>query len=405
MLIVGGILTWQYLLEMLQEKGEIKEPAFKKLELNLTTTKLATIPGHYDVGFIVFSPNGQHVAYEATKEGKSFVVVDGKEGKLYDRVSYLAFSPDSQHFAYVAKEKGKYFAVVNGKEGKAYDGVWGDIFGGLTFSPNSRHLAYQAEKNGKRFMVVDAKEYGPYFMIDSSPVFSPDSKHLAYVAWREGKAFMVVDNKEGPAYGDIISGIISPPVFSSDSKNIAYAVRKEGKWVLVINNKESEVYDYDAIGGFVFGPDNKQIIAYIAREEFRPFAIIKGKRHKDYELVSDIKFSPDYERAAYAATIALLDPLTPKQESVVIIDGEEGKIYDSVWDPVFSPDSKHVAYVAAKGEWLTEERQFIIVVDNREISAHTFIDSKSIIFSPDSKYICYGAQIGNELWWIVDEVK
>src|SRR5262249_8449138 len=63
-------------------------------------------------------------AYAALERGKSLLVVDGVEGKVYDGImeGMPLFSPDSKHVAYMAQRGDKWLIVVDGVEGKEYDG-------------------------------------------------------------------------------------------------------------------------------------------------------------------------------------------------------------------------------------------------------------------------------------------
>ena len=159
--IIVGIFLWQFL------KVETPEKVSEKpLEVSLITRKLGTIPEEIDYK-IKFSSNGQHFAYRVEKEGKHFVVLDGKETGPYDWIGVLPVfnpNPNSQHFAYRVEKEGKWFVILDGKEIGPYDHV---EF--LTFSPNDQYFAYDIKKEGKWFVVLDGKEIGPY---DSNSTFS-----------------------------------------------------------------------------------------------------------------------------------------------------------------------------------------------------------------------------------------
>lgn len=118
----------------------------------------------------VFSPDSSKVAYvvpQGELGGKSFVVVGNKEGKQYDSVlinPIIVFSPDSSKVAYVVTTVeffdggrnmriGKSFVVVDGKEGKKYD-----IVGKPVFSPDSRYLAYGAKDDRELWWIVEEVE-------------------------------------------------------------------------------------------------------------------------------------------------------------------------------------------------------------------------------------------------------
>jgi len=173
----------------------------------------------------VFSPDGRHYAYPAFSDGQWFMVLDGVEGRMYEKVDQPTFSPDSAHFEYIAKVGGTAMAVVDSVEGKPYKQI-SDGEDGPVFSPDSKHLAYLAyTEENEQFMVVDGVE-GRHYVEVAEPRFGPDSRRLAYVATTDPKHksyFMVVDGKEQATYD-----YVRPPVFSPDSKHfVYYACRRD----------------------------------------------------------------------------------------------------------------------------------------------------------------------------------
>ena len=106
----------------------------------------------------VLSPDGKRVAYltyrkdESTGKEMHSIVVDGQQGKEYDiGVWPPVFSPDSQHVAYVVSEYGgeRSFVVVDGIEGWVYDSVTTPVF------ESSNHLRYNAEKGDSLYLVEE----------------------------------------------------------------------------------------------------------------------------------------------------------------------------------------------------------------------------------------------------------
>jgi Tol biopolymer transport system component len=464
-IIVGGGTLWY---SMKQKVPPVQLPELKKPEkvviapeVNLTTTKLATIPeGYRIVEGPIFSPDGKKVAYVAKQENKYFVVVNGKEGKVYDEIildpPQLQFSPDSKKIVYIAKKdcieskieyEGKEYpiktgckevVVVNGEEGKTYDDIET-----LVFSPDSQKLAYRAIKEKKFLMVVNDKEVGGVYDLVWYPIFSPDSQKLAYIAQKEEKHFVVVNGKEGKAY-DLIHDII----FSPDGQEIAYVAETEDKYLVVRNGKEGKLY-HVILGPPVFSPDGKKI-AYVTREEkaMKFFMVVNEKEGERYDDVGTPVFSPDSQRLAYRAKkVGRFHEVIVGNERtcIVVVNGQEGKTYDDVWDPVFSPDSQKIAYRASRHT--KEDAGNLVVIGGEETKVHVTSDSSTFIpifsldsqkiayvdmennkmkmlivingkkskaydriftkpkFTSDEKYIVYGAQSGNELWWEVYKVE
>ncbi len=62
------------------------------------------------------------MAYVGRKGGKEFVVLDGAApGAAYDSVANLDFTPDGRHVVYTARRAGKSVVVVDGVESRVYD--------------------------------------------------------------------------------------------------------------------------------------------------------------------------------------------------------------------------------------------------------------------------------------------
>jgi Tol biopolymer transport system component len=141
----------------------------------------------------LFSPDSNHVAYGAQIGKEQFVVLDENENeKHYDRVDDFVFSPDGKRFAYAAVKDGKWFVVVDGKEEKKYDEV-----ASLIFSPDSKRFAYAAFRDKKQFVVVngvEGKQYDGIFKVGESGIAkfifdSPDSFH--YLAAEGNSVYLV----------------------------------------------------------------------------------------------------------------------------------------------------------------------------------------------------------------------
>jgi len=376
----------------------------------------------------VFSPDSRRIAYVAKVGEKRAVVVDGKEGKLYDEIGFTyfsiildqmgtaqrglsinrlqqrgesfhygseapsVFSPDSQRVAYSAKVGEKWFAVVDGKEEESYD----YIVDGPIFSPDSQHVAYSAEVGEKWFVVVNRQEWWPFpvtgepYDFFSGLLFSPDSQRMAH-AVRVGKWAVVekwavvVDGKEEKLYDRIGEESLT---FSPDSRRVAYVAQDGSKSLVVVDGKEENTYDGIIRGeSLFFSPDSRRI-AYSGTVGWNPIVVVDGKMQKPYDAVGDPIFSPDSRQVAYLALVG--------EMRVVVVNGKEGKPYSGARDPIFSPDSRRVAYVAQDG-WKS-----FVVVDGKEEKSYDGIGNP--IFSPDSQRVAYRARVG-EKWFVVVDLK
>lgn len=300
------------------------------------------LPGA-DADSLMTDARFKRVAYVVKRNSKELAVVDGVEGKEYDKVAEkkeMYFSPDGRRLAYVAKRGQNGLVVVDGVEGKEYAFIY-DLFNPV-FSPDSKHVAYIAGTgpNSKWFAVLDGVEQKKYDLVEGL-IFSPDSKKLAYHAdrnWNRGTC-LVVNGVEGEAY----SGI-SQAIFSPNSSRVAYSA-------------------------FKWHPD-------------RSLAVIDGKDEHEYEgsveAVHAVVFSPDSKHTAYSVLRA--------GGNVVVRDGVPGKVFgvpQERGEPVFSPDSQRLAYVVQGGRWMIVVNDKVF--DNQQVRRFT----KNLTFSPDSQHLAY----------------
>lgn len=122
--------------------------------------------------------------------GKPFVyrTFDGSRSNEneYDMVEDLVYNKDGSSQAYAALKKGKWRIVVKGREGSVFDRVTGPMF-----SPDGKSLVYRARQDGKRFVVVtDAngkiiRRHQSYELV-FTPVLTADGTSVAYGV-KEGK--------------------------------------------------------------------------------------------------------------------------------------------------------------------------------------------------------------------------
>ena len=384
--------------------------------LNITETKLATIPENSQFDNIVFSANGRQVAYKVRRDGKEFVVVGNQAGKLYDRVVKelgILISPDGQKVAYQARRGEKeylVFALPTGeKEGEPYDDV-----SPATFSPDGRMVVCEvANKKGNDkeewFVIVSDGDkeifHSPHYDYSNiAPLFSPDSRLVLYVLeeGKEKQTFFITDVNTGEAKKrKTYQKMTGQVVFSPDGKRCAYAAKREGKWSVVwvdfaLNEeKEGPPYDWTWVRA-VISPDGQRL-AYGAGKEGKSFLMVSNwaspaevKESGPYDSIERAVFSPDGSLVAY--------PAWKEGKWCVVVspvgkpDGEkEGRRYDSVSSPVFSPDGSKIVYPAMKdGKW------FLVIspADNpavvKECPAYDMVVTP--IFSPDGSRLVYRAR-------------
>jgi hypothetical protein len=289
--------------------------------------------GYWMVGHVLFSKDGRHAAFPAQldKADKYWrMVVDGKAGDSFDALddAQMAFSPDGNRLAYKATRAGKQFLVVDGTPGPAYDGVVAPVF-----SDNGARVAYVAKQGAEEFYVVDGKE-GPHYELTAALSFAPGGRRYAYAAGKGNKQLLVVDGKPYKPFegiGDL--------VFSPDGRRIALTAISGPKWTAVIDGKECGAYD--GAGALHFSPDSKRI-AFVAGRGKRQLAIVDGKEDPVFDGVGSLTFSPDSRQIGYLAIDGPAKLLVVNGQTI----GPAGAY-------AFSPDGRHVARTVphSDGRW------------------------------------------------------
>jgi hypothetical protein len=339
---------------------------------------------HYPLNEVLRqSAECRHVAFSVAEGSNAVVYLDGIPSQPYDDAGMVAFGPGDEDLAYIASRSNKWFVVVNGREGKRYDrigypkeGVWP-----FTFSSQGGHLAYIAAQGNTERVVVDDREEPAYDQIlVPAPVFSPDSKQVAYFARRGSKVIAVADSRERAEGDDTMrtefgrqpSGLW----FSPNGKRFACAVKRTGKWFVVIDGKESQPWDGISSGfghgfprgdfvGVRFSPDSKHYVyEALQGDGYSPESsysvVLDGKVKARGHFVGCFLFSPDSKRTAYVQLV----PTGNKDDwnTVVVVDDLMDKPFDgSVEQMEFSPDSKQLVYKARRGHIVEYGSEFIVI--------------------------------------------
>ena len=215
---------------------------------------------------LCFAPDGHAIYAMRAQNGKSFVIDGDQESDGYDSVDLtsIKFSDDGKHMAYVASADDKSFVVLDGKHMPAFGGfVRPPVQSGptpdntlLQLTP-SGHVFYHAGNYGNSKLVEDDRVLaddgmassdglhiatvkltnpgtgnstaqvtfggvtGPTFYAVTKMAFSPDGKHFAYVGARpvpngnDGGYFLVVDGVQKGEYSEV-----SDLQFSPDSQHL-----------------------------------------------------------------------------------------------------------------------------------------------------------------------------------------
>ena len=203
--------------------------------------------GNYEVDSELpasLAENGR-LAFVAREGDKKFVVVDGKPGPLYDRIDRLQFSQDGTYVSYQATLGDNELVVHNGVPGRLYQSV---NFLGTSGSHYSYHAyrdcAAGNTDNCPARLVVDGKEVPlKELNLDQGGVLSEGGYYA--VLERNGKKVFVYNGEEIGEYERIMGPPgFTYPVFSMDDKRYAFTATSNGKSFAVVDGKKEKEYDY-----------------------------------------------------------------------------------------------------------------------------------------------------------------
>jgi Tol biopolymer transport system component len=282
------------------------------------------------------SPNGERMAWLVRREGRAVLVCDGKEGPEWDDIQSVGpFLQDGNRLPYQATKNGKAFIVFVGEEDKplAAPGALRAVY-----SPDGKRMAYWVQEANQRWVVCDGKE-GPRYRDVNLGFFSPDGKRLFYTATdKEGRQFLVVDGQPMKIHAGVSGVVLSP-----DGNRWAGIAKRDGNRVVVCDGKEGKAYP--EVFSSIFSPSGNSL-AYYARTADRKTAIIVWDEKEVAQLTAEpqLTFSPDGRRLAWG---------TYRSGEVYLHDGRAltrlASGNDAASRPVFSPDGEHVACAVGKG--------------------------------------------------------
>jgi WD40 repeat protein len=291
-------------------------------------------------------------AFIGYKEGKYYVIHNGKPSEAYGGAAELLLSPDGERIAYIASTIADAEQFANSNAGPptslCLDGkpVHKGITSGRIFSPSGKRFAFIVQnEGGDRSVVVDGTK-GLNYQSVTNLQFSPGAERVAYVAQQGGSCFFVIDDQESDAYQQIDSITFSP-----DGKRFAYRATKDNAVHAVVDGKPGPAYRRieDAM---VFSPDGTKFAYVGSAGMMKDYSIIVNEQPissvsyevfgtRAQEITPGLLFSPDSKHFIYLGHPTVIN----NQSAVaVVVDGKPGPAGVGFGFPRFSPDGKHFAY-------------------------------------------------------------
>jgi hypothetical protein len=432
-------------------------PQTKKRQVNLDGKAL---PGVYDAiagSTPFFSEDGKRHVFVGTRGEQCMVVVDGVEQTPYAitkdgwPIAGLVFSSEGTktHVAYQASKDGRHYVVVNGQVLGRYDsiiikdqpaqrGIWDFRFAGDYFAYRAKvgekMVACRGRIQGAKITLVTSKPYdsigsgSPVWMggktdangdelfaflakegpgkesIRQLPGDEPISKKTwKFIAQRTLRASPAQPGEMVYVAGDtrwnVIVGEKQWPecqrlgrlMSSPSGATWACMAKTDGKLVVMVNGVPGKVYSQIQHGKTLFPAGDERVIygASILDGSKTPARIVvDGKEGKAYTQVrgNSVVFSANKKAMAYVAGDG--------NKNFVVLDGVEGTHFDEIYDLRFSPVGSRLAYGARRG------LEHFVVEGGKELGPYENIQQGSIVFRPDGKDLAWAA-FGSEGKWHV----
>lgn len=126
---------------------------------------------------MLFSPDGEHYAFNFNLRGQSLVYVDGQAQTSAYLAGDLVFSPDSKHIAYFCHSSSP---SAGNDQGLCVDGKYTRLgpagtYRHLTFTPDGNHLLWTQTSGQELEVMADGSPvFGPFFTVTQSGPVIPE---------------------------------------------------------------------------------------------------------------------------------------------------------------------------------------------------------------------------------------
>jgi hypothetical protein len=351
------------------------------------------------IDLVTLSADGRNVAYAVPAEGgKVSVVLDGKPGQPFDEVGDLAFTRDGR-LAYRARtgERWRLFVDRAAGEERAFVGevrIGRDgttVFAAERASATSPFAiaAYDAQlrRTVAKELAADELYLAPAATMAAAVAVKGDQRKVSVLPLSEpGPA------REGPAVDELLGVTFDP-----SGAHAIYAAHRAGELVLVLDDRVEVLPAPTMVETPVLAPGGKAVGVVLVTDmaffhlAFAPLAAPP----KRYDGVTDVTFSPDGSRHAYAAE--------EQGRGRVVVNGAEGPVFDRVVEPRFSPDGASLVYRARQ-----EGKRFLVVADGEGKAHRRLPDHEQVFqpsFAPDGASVGYGVKDGPRLVWKVEKLR
>jgi hypothetical protein len=166
----------------------------------------------------------------------------------------LVWSPNGQYVAYAARRRDGWHLVINGK---VLDARWDGLLTPSLHITNTGQATAVWRREEKLFVVHGAITYGPYDGVTALQL-DQDDMHVAFIARKGSQAFAVLDGLERGPYESIAELRLS-----RSGGKLAVVVRRNQRWWVIYEGTE---FAHDSIAGLVFSEADQRLV-YVARDQ------------------------------------------------------------------------------------------------------------------------------------------
>ncbi len=343
----------------------IKERVPGGIQVHLNGTP--SIP-YNEVGSLMFSPNGRHLAYVAAKGQDQFPTLDNVAIGSYLYVTELVFHPTAEDDLYFIAQTEKNKWAIWDRHGRRHTEEYPAIRL-LTFSPDGKYMAYTYLKN-RKFQVYDGKDSGPGYDSIGDLQFTANSAHIVYSA-QKGKVVEVLWDHAPLCTAEGIANLTPAP----NGAFVAYIAREKDGQSVYLHNKK--LGTYEKVEKLLIPESAKPTVIYIVEHGGRHHIFINGAPESGpYEHISH--FSG--RKGSFAAIVR-----KEKDTLCVVYNGQVGAPYTNIPLLVWDDTGNNLAYPARrKGSWAG------IVWNGKESDHYEYV--QHLTFSPDGKALLFFAR-------------
>lgn len=359
---------------------------------------------------LVFSPTGGRYAYLARRNNKCIIVIDGEEKDSYDCIAnsrgntapiQFYFSPDTKDFAYLKPTNhgndDQYFrgqtsqVILNGIEGPILQNFNSFLFkGGKLFYTGSLYAKGNKTLKNKVSLFINNKPEKTFMSINNLLV-GDDGSNYAYIGLKrdtiENKVqkFLVQNGEILDEVNNIhlMMDVKNGILISSITEEYLEDGKRKNRTKLKIGNKFYELSNEQYLENPGHSSINRGSFAGVEPN------VVQDASGNNYKII----MSMDGQQHAFLTKRTGFGGNT-NYLYTVWRNGKQGREYENISNLKFTPDGQKLVYTA------TSNRKFFVIENEKEFGPYESLSHLGI--SPGGGSYAYLASDGNNSHWYVN---